>query len=790
MESIQRKRSMTPVAWFDSKCFADPPTDTYPVYAWVWNAPISEDGIRTQLDDFCRAGIRGIYVLAEPKNFRPEKQRTALEPEYFSDEYVRLLTFAYRYAAEKEMALWLYDEGGWPSGGACGRVLQKYPDAAAKVIANRKKFVAAGETYGLPPETLGAFAAGQRVRADFTADEDTVVTEYFVYTYTPNDNFVNLIDEKAVNTFLDLNFAVYAQLGALLGDTVRLSFTDEPRLMMPAWTAGLAERFAQRYGYDLCDHLPEICSGAQDSRAVRDYSAFCRDEFRRVFFAPYAARCRAHGILFGGHLDREHTLAGAAECGYADKLPVLREMDVPGIDVIWRQIFPGQSVEPEEMGIDFYPRLASSAANQRGSGLALSESFSVYGDGLSANAARYVIHYQLVRGINVFNLMSLPYGRARGLALCMRPALCPEKPGFFNLRDFQTACARESYLARIGVRMCDTALYYPAEAVVAGHADAVYAEFVRLGAQMERACIDFDLIDADAIRNGVETDAGLKIGTAVYRHIVVPANAEMPGDAAEIAARYPGMGAPLIHCTDSRLRAMARRSDSEQIYMIFNESADEVSDTVQIRNTGFCCEADVRNGLLYERDPRALRIRLAPGAAVFLICTARALDTDSADWPQVTLSAPVFVAARRFEITVDGVSSRAATEGELSEDDFSGEATYAFDFAVDRTLRGKKFALLTLNLPGCTVRAAANGECIATCAEWPQQLFLPADRLIGAEKIRLTVANNAVNEIVSKTDSVFKLWDDVDYNLYHPKTSVFERESQWKFPNIRKQFRG
>ena len=49
---------------------------------------------------------------------------------------------------------------------------------------------------------------------------------------------------------------------------------------------------------------------------------------------------------------------------------------------------------------------------------------------------RYVVNYQLLCGINLFNFMNAVYGRRRALALNMRPMICPEKPGFYNMSGY------------------------------------------------------------------------------------------------------------------------------------------------------------------------------------------------------------------------------------------------------------------------------------------------------------------------------------------------------------------
>ena len=72
----------------------------------------------------------------------------------------------------------------------------------------------------------------------------------------------------------------------------------------------------------------------------------------------------------------------------------LRAMDVPGVDMIWRQVFPGQ---PNH----HFPKFASSAAHQNGTALAFTESFCVYGNGLTPAQMKWIVDFQYVRGITL-----------------------------------------------------------------------------------------------------------------------------------------------------------------------------------------------------------------------------------------------------------------------------------------------------------------------------------------------------------------------------------------------------
>ena len=53
------------------------------------------------------------------------------------------------------MKLWLYDEGGWPSGGNCGRIVREHPAWARQTLA--KRHIAPGELDRFPEACVAAF---------------------------------------------------------------------------------------------------------------------------------------------------------------------------------------------------------------------------------------------------------------------------------------------------------------------------------------------------------------------------------------------------------------------------------------------------------------------------------------------------------------------------------------------------------------------------------------------------------------------------------------------------------
>lgn len=551
--------------------------DNPPIFwSWVWNGPLTQEKIRKELDDFAEAGIRGLYIIPEPKEFRPTTLRTYLEPPYMSDDYLKLYRYAVEYALSKDIKLWLYDEGGWPSGGACGLTKKAFPDSDPRVLS-RRETEPAGGVYSPSRNTLAAFDRnGVRIKPGSACDGR--ITEYFSEPHYCGVNLVDLTRKDVTRAFLSTTHEKYlSSLRDLVAEKIPYMFTDEPQLVDFAWSDDLPSRFITEFGYDILDYLPELFSPSTErgEQALIDYKKLLGILFDENFLTPCADWCHAHGMGLCGHLDQDNILEGSPAGQYGSGLRLLRRFDLPGVDVIWQQIFPGKPVD----GFSFFPKLASSAARQSGSELSLSESFAVYGDGLTSDQMRYVINYQFLLGINVFNFMTLPYGREKALAVNMRPMPCPEKPGFFSMDHIYKPTELLSKLMSTGKRACDTALYLPsADISLGGEIGKKAADsFTARGEKLLAAMIDFDIIDDEAILNAKHSKEGLRVGRALYRHIVIPKCVHMPEDVRKIAKKYPGRGISIASCSRREIRLTARQSNSEVLYFVFNPAKKAIT---------------------------------------------------------------------------------------------------------------------------------------------------------------------------------------------------------------------
>ena len=190
--------------------FKNIPSNYYPAYAWAWNTAVTREGIRSRIDYMCDCGIRAFYVIAEPERFRPRTIRTHLKPQYLSEEYFELLFYASDYAHEKGMYVWYYNEGGWPSGGACGQVVDRNPDVLLKQISKKELFLKKGAAFAASENHLSAFCDNKRIYPGDKATHDCTVYEYFWENIC--GIFSDVADKRTLPVFTELTYNKFAEI--------------------------------------------------------------------------------------------------------------------------------------------------------------------------------------------------------------------------------------------------------------------------------------------------------------------------------------------------------------------------------------------------------------------------------------------------------------------------------------------------------------------------------------------------------------------------------------------------
>ena len=739
----------------------NPPTECEVTYSWLWNTPITREGIDERLCDFVKAGIKSLYILPLPKDFGSEILRTFMDPEYLTEDFWDLVKYALNKCVELGIKPWIYDEGGWPSGGACANTLRQNPSAKLKFLRKEDVKLIADKRY-YPSENFVALYKGKkRVPDDYITSMDCTLTAYYVEEKVLRNCRVDYSNASVTDTFISNTYEAYKKhVGELFGDVIPLFFTDEPGLMRDSIADNEFELFEKEYGYDLRDYLYVIENSGEnvvteeDKRARIDHCKLLGKLFYENTFKKLYDWCEENGVYYSGHLDIDNRPYGGTVKGYFSLVDALRKFHVPGIDVIWEQIrYPygdRAPVDDETLGMAFFPTLAASAARQEKRNLALTETFSIYGDAIVPNEMRYVANFQAMRGINVFNFLTLPYGKSRCAALMMRPAFCPEKPGFFNLKHINEYYARLSYLTRLGYRAGDTALYLPCYDFAASPDDLDDAsyDFKRLGTSLEERNIPFDIIDEKGISDATVTPDGLKLGDATYKHIVVPKNKYMPNDVKEKIAPYISEGSPTYIFKSEKLRVMTRKLDTGRLWFVFNEGEPTVCEDMDIDGKNVY-SIDLGSGRIKKLD--RVELTLESGEIAVLLATDEEYRTDSEEieW-SVEIDGFKASEYERFVVDYTGIRKESYSGSHEIDGDFSGTVYYTADYSLKKSPMKNGEYRIRLEDTSVSATVLIDGKYVCDVGMTPMVAYVPADAFKKSGKITVAVSNTPANELIAK----------------------------------------
>ena len=787
--------NILPGEQFNMNEFKSPSNDHDVTYMWIWNVPVTRELIDKELAAYKKAGINSLYIVPLPKDFRPEAIRTYLSPEYLSEEFLDIMEYTVRHCVELGMKPWLYDEGGWPSGGACGNTLRQNPNAKLKFLEKREVLLKCDERFVPEEKFVVLFDKKRRLPDDYIASKNVTLTAYYIVEKSFDGNRVDYTDAGVTNTFINNTYEKFKErLGDLFGNDLPIIFTDEPGLMRDSVAFNEFSLFEERFGYDLRDYLYVIedsgimCETEAEIKARIDHGILMGELFKKNTFEKLYGWCDKNGICYSGHLDIDNRpFGGMSKCTFS-MVDALRQFHIPGVDVIWEQIrypYGGRlPVDEETRGFGFFPRLASSAARQCGRNVAVTESLGIYGDALTHDEIRFVTNYQIIRGINAINYGSITIGTSRASCLVTRPNFRPEKPGFFNMREINEYYARLCYLARLGYAEGDTALYMPCRDYWAAPetVDLANESFKTLGPALEEKNIPFDIIDDEGILAARDTGEGLLLGDALYRHIAVPECRYMPSEVKAKIAPYLGEGTSTFTFANKALRVMTRRLEGERLIFIFNEGEPTVTEKLPSIDGKKIFKLDPRDGRAYRED--ACEFTLTSGDIAVFLVTKKEYET-TAQNVEYKIEPTDFkpTSHRQFIIEYEGVKN-VWGNGKIDVDDsFSGEITYIGEYELPEA--PKQSDIYRINLEGFSASAKVTiGDLEIPLGMTPMTATFDGSCLKRHGEIEITVANTAANEIYAKMD-IIEMHPKAELGNYQSRLDVTEcRRPPLKFGRV------
>jgi hypothetical protein len=466
------------------------------------------------------------------------------------------------------MVVWIEDEGKYPSGFAGGKFSQERPDLKMQaLVVTERTDLKEGESVSVKtaPGTVSAVAVNtfnnnstiidvSKGELNFKAPEGnwrviqaghkfrSSVTRSVNNPTRGKDTTASLMDylnPSATRQFLAWTHEQYKKyIGSEFGKTFLGFMGDEPDFAYTPWTPGITEIFKGKKGYEVAPYLasfftPQLTDEVK--RVKADYWDVWSDLFRDNFFKVQADWCRENNIEYIVHLNHEDQLPGLVKSS-GDFFKNMRYVGVPGVDAIWAQIWPDHIAD--------YPKLASSASHLFGKPRSFTESFAAYTHRPTVPQAKWVIDYQLVRGINSVQIMFMSASANR-----VQP-----RSAFFTSDTFPPVASyinRATYLLSQGRPACNIGVYLPTSGMWLGDA-ASNNNTLSISKRLLENQRDFDFIDEQALSETMVLKGGSFINASgqAYKTVIIPQTPVMSKISLNRLKKFAAAGGKVIFTGD------------------------------------------------------------------------------------------------------------------------------------------------------------------------------------------------------------------------------------------------
>ena len=471
------------------------------------NNGLNPEEVRKQVREIAQAGYQAIYGHA----------RQGLETPYFSEEWWEIIQIIVEECRATGMRFAIWDEDYFPSAVAGNRIIWNHPELTSQNIEfTIAEFNATDKTvvmkllnarllkcyalpklkdgFGAPIDITkycgtirtewtkrqvveGAYSSISKVgmphwRTSMTEASKTYAlkwnpekqTEYTIVAAQvvnpPGRHNTDILNARTIEEFVRYTHNEYAgRFGSeVMQENFHAAFMDEPAPggALP-WTWKFAEEFQNEHGYSIVDKLPHLAIDIDDSTPlIRHHYRMTQVRLQCTNYLQQIQKwCHSHSIQSAGHLTRSEYLSYVAHA-WPNELRCYKDLDIPctdplGAGIAWRD------AAAYHIGL----KVVSSAAHIFGKEQAGSDALAVMGNETSLRDLKFSVDYQMVMGINYFNLHGLSYSFDGPRKDEVPPSLFYQHSQWQYMPEFidyiKNTCAKLS----TGKHLCGTALLYP-----------------------------------------------------------------------------------------------------------------------------------------------------------------------------------------------------------------------------------------------------------------------------------------------------------------------------------------
>lgn len=688
------------------------------IFPFFWQHGEDHALLLKELEAIYDCGVTQFCVESRPHEHFCEEQ-------WWND-----LSFLLAEAKKRNMKVWVLDDKKFPTGYA-NNYIESHPELkAVRLRMEFRDFVGPQKDTAIIPVRLGneesfvSIVAYQRKQNGdiLTGDGISLMDRqrdgliwwdipqgvwrvyYVIRTMRPaveiKKNYIDMMSEESCRAMIHAVYEPhYEHFKEYFGTTLVGFFSDEPGfsneighyhatlgregVFLP-WNDNVVEILEEKTGFTaqkILNLLPALWheAGAGTPVMRESYMDAVSDAYSRNFSWLIGNWCRAHGVIYTGHIIEDQNAHQRLGYGPGHFFRSMAGQDMAGCDVVLHQMIPGMTtlnhsacIEGKKADPEFFrytlPKLASSLAHIQPlkKGRAVCEIFGGFGWAEGIWQMKQMADWMLVGGVNHFIPHAFnakfpdndhpPHFYAGGRNV--------QYPIFRQLMNYMQ---RMSHALSGGIHQADVAVYYNAEAEWAGGKYMLQQKVCKVLSQHQ---IDFDILPQDVICEEAKAVNGcLAVNKETYGAIIVPYSQYLPQNIIEAFEKLAGDGVPIWFLEDypdastsnasvERLKECCRKTtldelaealsgnghksirtaaeypllrtywvkrDSHNIFMLWNEDIfSEIDVQVFLPADGKAVIYDAWCNKAYEaqQNGNAIRIRLAPAQSV-LVCVGK-----------------------------------------------------------------------------------------------------------------------------------------------------------------------
>jgi hypothetical protein len=326
--------------------------------------------------EYVDSGYAGTLLLSG--NFPSNQKKGKVDPSWMTNpELFKKLSQQISSSKENGYDVWFYDEMGYPSASAGGRVTDGHPELESQMLRYRS-FETSGDDLMVASEgkliLCAAFPVNDGIinldkKIDLTEQTSQGVFNWkppvgdwklCMYEWVPTDAWKhhdqprpmgNIMDRRAAARFIEITHEKLAEeLGEQVSD-IFLFFTDEPQFnnveywignkrknVPPAvpWAKEIPDAFKEKYGYTITEALPALFDNAGDQTGQfrHDFYDVVSDLVAENYWGQIQDWCHENGTYSSGHMLLEESLLyGVMFSGSLVKN--WERQDLPGVDLLF-----------------------------------------------------------------------------------------------------------------------------------------------------------------------------------------------------------------------------------------------------------------------------------------------------------------------------------------------------------------------------------------------------------------------------------------------------------------------